>query len=78
MFGLDGGSRIGEDLYDNVMEEVTGRGKEQGKGERRRNGECGVVDAKVQEFKASLGYRRLCLRKRKEGMYDLPWVLKAW
>lgn len=35
MFGLDGGSKIGEDLYDNVMEEVTGRGEEQGKGEMK-------------------------------------------
>lgn len=35
MFGLDGGSKVGEDLYDNVMEEVTGRGEEQGKGEMK-------------------------------------------
>lgn len=46
MFGLDGGSKIGEDLYDNVMEEVAGRGEEQGKGEMKTEwgvwcGRCG-------------------------------------
>lgn len=77
MFGLDGGSKVGEDLYDNVMEEVTGRGEEQGKGEMKAEWGMWCAGCRESGVQGHPGIYETMSQKKERRNVRFACVLKA-